>query len=95
LEKALGGSEPGNKRKSDGSTKLYKDDPVVDFGKVTKDCSKTDICRLFLASLSLANAGNLLIQEMEGAAANEFRFEVLSDELYNVMEDYLAPSARA
>eukprot|EP00529_Nitzschia_sp_RCC80_P014674 CAMPEP_0113481588 /NCGR_PEP_ID=MMETSP0014_2-20120614/22486_1 /TAXON_ID=2857 /ORGANISM="Nitzschia sp." /LENGTH=751 /DNA_ID=CAMNT_0000375089 /DNA_START=22 /DNA_END=2277 /DNA_ORIENTATION=- /assembly_acc=CAM_ASM_000159 len=95
IEKALDESEPGNKRKSDGSTKLEKDE-VVDFGKVTKGCTKRDICRLFLASLSLANAGNLLIQEeSSGFDDGEYTFEILSDELHNVMEEYLAPSCKA
>jgi hypothetical protein len=65
---------------------------LVGFGKVTKGCTKRDICRLFLASLSLANAGNLLIKEE--SVDGEYMFEIVSDELHNVMEEYLAPSCR-
>jgi condensin-2 complex subunit H2 len=32
---------------------------TVDFRHVTRDCSRFEVCRMFLASLSLCNSGNI------------------------------------
>lgn len=74
------------KRKSDGST--HAASKTVDFESVTKDCSRSDVCRMFLASLSLANAGNLQIVE----GASNYRFDLLSVNVELPMETYQAPS---
>ncbi|KAL3909664.1 MAG: hypothetical protein SGILL_007998 [Bacillariaceae sp.] len=62
----------------------------VEFGAVTKGCTKSDVCRFFLASLSLANAGNLKIDRDQQAGA--YCFEVQSYTLEKPMDTYLAPS---
>lgn len=76
------------KRKCDGSTKVQTKQNSVEFSSVTKGCTRSDVCRFFLASLSLANAGNLEIQEDH----SEFCFRLISHELAKPMETYRAPS---
>ena len=83
-----------NKRKSmDGSNDKNEKQPentnVVEFKSVAEGCTQSDICRFFLASLSLANSGNLKIHE--GTA--EYQFEILSSKVDKPMETYRAPSA--
>ena len=77
-----------NKRKSMGES-----NGVIEFNRVTEGCTKSDICRFFLASLCLANSGNVKIEEAEGFS--EYRFEVLSGKVDKPMETYRAPSAAA
>jgi hypothetical protein len=88
IENALAGLKR-TKRKSDGTTQdtstLSK---IVDFGSVTRGCTKSDVCRFFLASLSLANSGNLKIEE----GTPDFLFEITSDKVEKPMETYRAPS---
>ncbi len=90
IENALEGLQR-TKRKSDGSVPVPVSEKVVTFRNVTKGCSKSDVCRYFLASLSLANSGNLKIEQ----ESNEFQFEVISHKLEKPMETYRAPSADA
>ena len=63
----------------------------VEFRSVAEGCTQSDICRLFLASLSLANSGNLNIDER----ALDYRFEVVSGKVDRPMETYRAPSTNA
>ncbi|KAG7360367.1 condensin II complex subunit CAP-H2 or CNDH2 [Nitzschia inconspicua] len=89
IENASEGALLG-KRKSDGSMQVQAPDgqSSVDFSVVTKGCTRNDVCRFFLASLSLANAGNLEIQDdSEG-----FCFRLISLKLERPMESYRAPS---
>jgi condensin-2 complex subunit H2 len=52
-------------------------DPVpVDFGSVTLGCTQSDVCRFFLASLSLANSGNLEILIDDVDDVDEDRYDV-------------------
>jgi chromatin segregation and condensation protein Rec8/ScpA/Scc1 (kleisin family) len=75
------------KRKSDSSV---PSSTAVEFGAVTKGCTKSDVCRFFLASLSLANAGNLEIDR--NTTTGDYRFEIKSSTLQKPMETYRAPS---
>ena len=87
MENAKGSIQLG-KRKADLSVPSPN---AVEFGAVTKGCSKSDVCRFFLASLSLANAGNLKIDKDH--QSGEYRFEVQSYTLERPnMETYRAPS---
>jgi hypothetical protein len=88
IENALGGPQR-TKRKSDGSTHDEPPSTSVDFETVTRGCTKSDVCRFFLASLSLANSGNLKIEEY----SSEYRFEIVSQKVQKPMETYRAPSA--
>eukprot|EP00536_Pseudo-nitzschia_multiseries_P013881 jgi/Psemu1/298576/fgenesh1_pm.628_\ len=69
----------------------HKNCNSVEFRSVAQGCSQSDICRLFLASLSLANSGNLQIEE----GTLDYRFEVLSSKVDRPMETYRAPSTAA
>lgn len=62
----------------------------LDFEEVTKGNTRSDVCRMFLASLMLANAGNI---EIEEGAYQGYKFEVVSDKFENLMERYQAPSS--
>ena len=63
---------------------------MVGFAAVTRTCTRSDICRYFLASLSLANSGNIQIDE--SSQLEQFQFEVKSTLVERPMETYLAPS---
>ena len=75
MQNAKGSIQLG-KRKADSSV---PSPATVDFETVTRGCTKSDVCRFFLASLSLANAGNLKIDKDH--QAGEYRFEVQSYKL--------------
>lgn len=87
--KSMDGSNENNKQQqfehSDGNPN------IVEFKSVADGCSQSDICRFFLASLSLANSGNLKIEE----GFSDYRFEILSGKVDKPMESYRAPSAAA
>lgn len=85
IEKAQDGLQR-QKRKSDGS--IQKVPTTVDFERIAEGATPSDVCRLFLASLSLANAGNVLIEE----GAPTFRFDLLSNIVERPMETFQAPS---
>ena len=92
LESAMASSEEIKKKRKqsfggddNGSNEQTQ---LLDFDIVTRGCTQSDICRMFLASLSLANSGNLKIEEgMDG-----YQFEIVSDKVENPMETYRAPS---
>ena len=76
----------GNKAESDAK---------VPFARVVEGQSTYNICRLFLATLSLANSGNLRIHgnnDDNAGERKEVHVELLSTELERPMEAYLAPS---
>jgi condensin-2 complex subunit H2 len=78
------------KRNSDRSLHSRPSSMNVSFKAVTRGCSQSDVCRFFLASLSLANAGNLEVQE-----ADEYCFLLISNKLEKPMESFRAPSQGA
>ncbi len=84
-EKKRRSMHDSNGKKDDRSENLN----VVEFKSVAEGCTQSDICRFFLASLSLANSGNLRIDE----GSSEYQFEILSTKVDKPMETYRAPSA--
>ena len=64
-----------------------EDDQPVHFADVTKDCESYEVCRRFLATLSLCNAGNVRFRE-------GLELELLSRNTERPMEHYQAPSAQ-
>jgi hypothetical protein len=64
---------------------------VVSFRKITRDCPPHEVCRLLLASLSLANSGNVQLVDIARDGAS-LQLELLSSEIERPMETYLAPS---
>jgi condensin-2 complex subunit H2 len=91
LETSLETLQARSKRKATGmttKTHLPTSAVPVDFGSVTQGCTQSDVCRFFLASLSLANSGNLEIDE----GTEHYRFKILSGDVKKPMETYRAPS---
>lgn len=72
--------------------------PPVDFGTVVSGKQQFEVCRLFLASLQLANNGNVRLSHGQYAAdqaSTPFRLELLSLQDADNMTGYFAPSAAA
>ena len=86
--KSLDVGSNGNQHQSEENLD-NKNTNVVEFKSVAEGCTQSDICRLFLASLSLANSGNLKIEE----GAFNYQFEIVSSKVDNPMETYRAPSS--
>ncbi|GAX28521.1 condensin-2 complex subunit H2 [Fistulifera solaris] len=66
---------------------------IVDFSRVTRQKPNFEVCRLFLASLSLTNSGNVRFVETS-ADGNSLSIELLNREVELPTENYLAPSVR-
>lgn len=66
---------------------------IVDFSKVTRHKPNFEVCRLFLASLSLTNSGNVRFIE-NSVDGNSLTMELLKRDVELPTENYLAPSAR-
>lgn len=62
---------------------------MVDFGTVTHDCPRYEVCRRFLSSLSLSNAGNV---ELGRASLNHLEMKLLHSNLDLPMESFQASS---
>lgn len=83
--RSIEGAGKINDRRSDG----FQGNPdVLEFQDVAEGCTQSDVCRFFLASLSLANSGNVTIEE----GSPEYRFEIVSGKVDKPMETYRAPS---
>jgi hypothetical protein len=70
--------------------KTTKSSSMVKFEVVTRASTQFDVCRMFLASLSLANSGNVEIDEH--STIEDFQFILLSSDVNRPMETYRAPS---
>jgi hypothetical protein len=68
-----------------------QNDNVISFQQVTQNCEHYDVCRLFLASLSLTGTGNVAIASC--LEPNSLHFKLLNSRVHNPMENYMAPSA--
>ena len=93
LETVKADNQPAkpSKRKS-----MAKDEEIVPLAAVTAGKPSYDVCRIFLASLQLANEGNLLLHhpDDEGVCGlNDLRVQILSDVMSEERFDqYRAPS---
>jgi condensin-2 complex subunit H2 len=67
---------------------------AVNFAEVTKHCSRYEVCRRFLASLSLVNSGNIRLVDNNDLSPDVVRFELVSSTIERPMETFLAPSVR-
>ena len=63
---------------------------IVGFDAVTRNCPHYEVCRLFLASLSLSNSGNVRLKH--DSFDSEVQIELLDGVIERPMETYLAPS---
>lgn len=66
-----------------------EDSKTVAFRDVTLHRDKSDVCRMFLATLSLSNSGNVSIAQK---SLDDMTIELLCSEIDHPMENYLAPS---
>lgn len=68
---------------------------TIEFHSVTRDKKQYDVCRLFLASLSLSNSGNVRFTAPEGQVMtpDTLHIELLNSTVDRPMQTYLAPSA--
>jgi condensin-2 complex subunit H2 len=75
-------------------------DPVS-FSKITAGKERYDVCRMFLASLQLANSGNVTLlhkdfveeKQMQQSGRETLSMEIRDLRTRREMEDYMAPSA--
>lgn len=63
---------------------------IVDFRDVTRDCQPHEVCRRFLAALSLTNSRNIQFAE---SSHESLKLQLLSSDIERPMETYLASSA--
>lgn len=95
LETAIEVRKESRRKSKEGFNDKYENSTtnpdIVEFKSVAEGCTRSDICRFFLTSLSLANSGNVKIEQ----GSLDYRFEVLSGKVDNPMETYQAPSVNA
>jgi chromatin segregation and condensation protein Rec8/ScpA/Scc1 (kleisin family) len=65
----------------------------VDFHKVTRNCQQYEVCRMFLASLSLSNSGNVELVAEQDDQCTSLQLSLVHHDIERPMETYLAPSA--
>jgi condensin-2 complex subunit H2 len=65
----------------------------VDFHKVTRNCQQYEVCRMFLASLSLSNSGNVELLAERDDKCTSLQLSLVRHDIERPMETYLAPSA--
>ncbi len=65
----------------------------VDFRKVTRNCQQYEVCRMFLASLSLSNSGNVELVAERDDKCTSLQLSLVRHDIERPMETYLAPSA--
>lgn len=68
---------------------------ATNFLSVTRHSEPYEVCRLFLASLSLSNSGNLRFNAEEGVVSTpeSLQIELLESTIERPMDTFLAPSA--
>ncbi|GMH87675.1 hypothetical protein TL16_g10934 [Triparma laevis f. inornata] len=83
-------------QKAEGKKFKGSNPNVVDFHAVTNGMKQFEVCRVFLASLMLANAGNITLShpDMDGSGvADNINMELHGTNLDKPMDTYMAPSA--
>ena len=68
-----------------------KPNKVVAFRDITRDCQPFDVCRMFLATLSLNNAGN--IEFTDDSTMNALQVKLVCSDIERPMESYLSSFA--
>ena len=93
--------EQGRRIDNDGGMSKANDDSVVDFRCMVEGCESFEVCRRFLATLSLSNSGNLRFLDPQrdnnsgivgGSTCASLKLELLSTDIDQPMENYVAPS---
>lgn len=77
------------------STEEKTTNAEIYFHAVTRSCEKYEVCRLFLASLSLCNSGNVTFSAETGKVMtpDSLKIQILNSKVNRPMETYIAPSA--
>lgn len=76
------------KQKAKGSAEESK----VDFGRITRHSEPHEVCRMFLATLSLVNSGNVRVSQDGRDCQSTLLIELLQTHINRPMETYVAPS---
>ena len=79
-----------NKYSCSLSESTLKTIKTVPFQDISRDCQPFDVCRMFLAALSLSNSEN--IKFTSDSTLNSLHLELLSNDMERPMENYFAPS---
>lgn len=66
----------------------------VEFRQIARNMERYEVCRMFLATLSLVNGGNIAIDDTE-ECLNSLSVQLLKSDIDRPMETYLAPSVAA
>jgi condensin-2 complex subunit H2 len=77
-------------RSGDNAASMIKPPKIVAFRDITRKCPPFEVCRMFLAALSLNNSGN--IQFTTESTLNALDVELLCSDIERPMETFLAPS---
>jgi condensin-2 complex subunit H2 len=76
--------------KSIGHQNICQDKPlrsnVVEFCDITRECEQYDVCRMFLATLSLSNSGN--VSFAPGSTLQSLKVNLLSSDIERPTETY-------
>lgn len=67
-----------------------KPNKTVSFRDISQGCQPFDVCRLFLAALSLSNSQN--VKFTSESTLNSLQLELLSSDMERPMDTYFAPS---
>jgi hypothetical protein len=79
--------------KSIDDTQDTSENNTVDFQKVTRHCQQYEVCRMFLASLSLSNSGNVELMAERDDQCTSLQLALVRHDIERPMETYFAPSA--
>jgi condensin-2 complex subunit H2 len=68
----------------------------VDFRDISRNCEQYEVCRMFLASLSLCNSGNIIFADPESreSPSSSLPMKLLKSNIARPMNTYLAPSVQ-
>lgn len=71
-----------------------KSSQSLDFREITQGCPSFEVCRMFLAALSLNNSGNIRFVNKNDSDEGYLSLELLNSNWEQPMETYIAPSAK-
>lgn len=71
--------------------RTLKPSKVVAFRDIARDCQPFDVCRMFLATLSLNNSGN--VQFTDDSTLDALQVELVTSDIEVPMESYLSAIA--
>jgi condensin-2 complex subunit H2 len=78
--------------KLDSGLSKRTNDHEVAFSDITRDCEQYDVCRMFLAALSLNNSGN--IQFASSSTLESLKVNLLNSDIERPTETYILQDSR-